>query len=58
MLAKAYAGAEAARLAPLDYTALIWAVLIGLLVFAEMPSPHVWIGAVLIVGSAWLVARR
>lgn len=58
LLAKAYAGAEAVRLAPLDYTALIWAVLIGFLVFAEVPSAHAWIGAVLIVGSAWIVARR
>lgn len=58
LLAKAYAGAEAARLAPLDYTALIWAALIGLFVFAEIPGLHVWAGAVLIVGSTWLVARR
>lgn len=58
MLARAYAGAEAARLASLDYTALIWAVLFGLIAFGEVPGPFAWAGAVLIVGSAWLVARR
>ena len=58
LLARAYAGAEAARLAPLDYTALIWAVLFGLFVFGEMPGLFAWAGAALILGSAWLVARR
>lgn len=58
MLARAYAAAEAARLASLDYTALIWALLLGFAVFGEAPSVFAWVGAVLIVGSAWLVARR
>lgn len=58
LLARAYARAEATRLAPLDYTALIWAVLIGYLAFAETPSPVVGLGAALILASAWLVGRR
>lgn len=58
VLARAYAGAEATRLAPLDYTALVWAVLFGLVAFGEVPGPAVGAGAVLILGSAWLVARR
>ncbi|TDR89692.1 DMT family transporter [Enterovirga rhinocerotis] len=58
LLARAYAAAEAARLAALDYTALIWAVLFGLVVFGEVPTLWAWCGAILIVGSAWTIARR
>ena len=58
LLARAYAGAEAARLASLEYTALIWAVLFGLLAFGEVPAPSVFAGGALILGSAWLAARR
>ena len=58
LLARAYAGAEAARLASLEYTALIWAVLFGLLAFGEVPTLFVLAGGALILGSAWLAARR
>lgn len=58
VLARAYAAAEAARLAPLEYTALIWAVLLGFLAFGEAPGGFAWAGGALILGSAWLVARR
>lgn len=58
LLARAYARAEATRLAPLDYTALIWALLIGFFVFAEVPTLEAMLGAALIVGAAWLVSRR
>lgn len=57
-LARAYARAEANQLAPLDYTALIWALAIGYFVFAEVPSLEAGFGAVLIIGSAWLASRR
>ncbi|MEQ1931836.1 MAG: DMT family transporter [Parvularculaceae bacterium] len=50
-LARAYAGAEAQRLAPLEYTALIWAAAIGLLFFGEVPRWQVWAGAAIIIGA-------
>lgn len=58
VLARAYATAEATRLAPLEYTALIWAILFGYFAFGEMPGLHALAGAALIVGSAWLAVRR
>lgn len=58
VLARAYAAAEAARLAALEYTALIWAVLFGFLAFGEVPGGFAWAGGALILGSAWIVARR
>ncbi len=47
----AYAKAEAQMLAPLEYTALIWAALVGYVFFAEVPRPQVWVGAVVIIGA-------
>jgi drug/metabolite transporter (DMT)-like permease len=61
LLAKAYAGAEAQRLAPLEFTGLPWAALIGWVFFAEVPRPAVWAGAAIIVAAclaaAWLDRR-
>ena len=39
---------EASFLAPLQYTALIWATLFGYLVFADFPTPTLWLGAAII----------
>ena len=58
LLARAYAGAEASRLAPLDYTALIWAGGIGFIVYSEVPAPSAIFGAVLILAGAWAGSRR
>ncbi|WP_046866402.1 DMT family transporter [Microvirga massiliensis] len=58
LMAVAFARAEAARLAPLEYTALIWAALIGYVVFDEVPTFATAIGAVLIIGAAAMASRR
>jgi drug/metabolite transporter (DMT)-like permease len=58
LMATAYAKAEAARLAPLEYTALIWAVLIGYGVFSEIPTLATMGGGLLIVAAAMLTSRR
>ena len=58
LLARAFAKAEAARLAPLEYTALIWAALIGYASFGEVPTLATFAGAVLIIGAALMASRR
>lgn len=58
LMATAYAKAEAARLAPLEYTALIWAAAIGYGVFSEIPTWATLGGGVLIVLAALLTSRR
>ena len=58
LLARAYAGAEATRLAPFDYTALIWAVLFGFFLFGEIPTVWALGGAALIAAGAALGSRR
>lgn len=56
MLTRAYARAEAQVLAPLEYTALAWAALLGWLFFGELPRLQVWLGAMIIVGACLYVA--
>jgi len=42
---------EASLLAPLQYTSLIWAALFGYLVFKDVPSLTLWVGAAVIITS-------
>lgn len=58
LLSWAYARAEAQYLAPVEYTAFIWAVLFGVLVFAEPVRPLTVVGAAMIVAACIFAARR
>lgn len=58
VLSRAYARAEAARLAVMEYTAMIWAVAIGYVFFAEVPTPATLAGAGLILCGALIASRR
>lgn len=51
LLINAYARAEAQRLAPLEFTALIWASLSGYFLFHEAPRAQVYLGAALIIAA-------
>jgi S-adenosylmethionine uptake transporter len=57
LLAWAYRRAEAHRLAPVEYTALIWAALFGFLIFNEEVGLSTLAGAGLIVAGCVLAAR-
>lgn len=57
-LARAYVHAEAQVLAPLEYTALIWAALIGFFFFGEVPRVQVWIGGAVIVAACLWGAQK
>ncbi|NTS63696.1 DMT family transporter [Sphingomonas sp. HHU CXW] len=43
---------------PMDYTALLWATLLGWLVFDRLPAPATWAGAPVIVGSGLCIVWR
>ena len=43
---------------PMDYTALLWATLLGWLVFDRLPAPATWIGAPVIVASGLYIVWR
>jgi S-adenosylmethionine uptake transporter len=58
LLSWAYARAEAQYLAPVEYTAFIWAVLFGVLIFAEPVRPLTIVGAAMIVAACLFAARR
>ncbi len=58
LLSWAYARAEAQYLAPVEYSAFIWAVLLGLLVFAEPVRPLTIVGALMIVAACLYAARK
>lgn len=56
LMTLAYARAPAQRLAPLEYTALIWSGIFGSVFFAEYPGWQTWVGAVVIIAACLIVA--
>jgi drug/metabolite transporter (DMT)-like permease len=57
-LAQAFREAEASAILPVDFTRLLWATLVGFILFAEVPGLWTWIGGGLIVAAATYVALR
>lgn len=57
LFAWAYARAEAQKLAPLEYSALVWAALFGFIVFGEEVTWSTLVGAALIIAGCLLAAR-
>ncbi len=57
LLSWAYARAEASYLAPVEFTAFIWASLWGWVAFNEHVGLLTLLGAGLIVGGCWIAAR-
>lgn len=58
MVLRAYRLGEASYLAPISYTRLIFAGLLGILFFAEYPDTATWTGATIIIVAAFYTARR
>ena len=57
-LSEACKEADVTAILPLDYTKLIWASVLGYLVFSEMPDLWTWVGGSLIFGSSLYIAYR
>jgi len=57
-LTRAYALAPVAVIAPFDYTAMIWAVLVGLTVFGDVPQLPVVAGAALVIAGGIYIIHR
>ena len=57
-LVHAYRIADVGLVEPLVFFRLVWAALLGFLVFAELPDAGVWIGGLLIVAATTHLARR
>jgi drug/metabolite transporter (DMT)-like permease len=57
-LTHAFRFGEASQIAPLEYAALLWVVLIDLAVWHTLPDRMTWLGATIIVASGLYLIRR
>ena len=57
-LTQAFRAAEITALQPVQFLQLVWATILGLVVFDEQPDFWTWVGAAIIVGSATYIAHR
>jgi drug/metabolite transporter (DMT)-like permease len=55
---RAFRFGEASMLAPIEFTALIWATLFGFWFWGDLPTVFVLIGAALIIGANLYIAHR
>jgi drug/metabolite transporter (DMT)-like permease len=54
----AYRNAPASVVAPFSYSSLIWATLLGYLIWSDFPANNVWAGAALIIASGLYIFWR
>lgn len=57
-ISDAFRHGQAATVAPFEYSALAWAVLIDWLIWSQLPDGYTMLGAAIIVGSGLYVLRR
>ena len=50
--------APVALVMPMDYTSLLWATLLGSWLFAQMPMPGTWVGALVVIASGLVIVWR
>ena len=58
LLTESYRFASASLLAPFDYTAMLWAFLLGYFFFDELPTIFVFIGAAIVAAAGLFVIWR
>lgn len=58
LLAQALKEAEATAVLPVDFTRLIWASLLGFMLFGQIPELWTWIGGTIIFASTTYIAFR
>ena len=54
----AFDRAEASFLAPYNYTKLLWVTVLGYIIFGDIPSLEMWLGAFIIVSAGFYVFSR
>ncbi|MGA7269058.1 MAG: EamA/RhaT family transporter, partial [Aestuariivirga sp.] len=58
LFVNAYKYGEANFVAPFEYSAMIWAVFFGLVLFNDFPDALTWTGAAIVVASGLLMVWR
>ena len=57
-LTESYRFATASVIAPFDYSAMLWALMLGYWMFGELPSALVYVGATIVAGAGLFVIWR
>jgi drug/metabolite transporter (DMT)-like permease len=57
-LIKAFEIAPVSLLAPFDYATLIWATLLGFIIFGDLPDTWTIMGAIIIISSGLYLIKR
>ena len=57
-ITRAFQRAPVSVVAPFEYSALVWATLLGFVVFGEFPGAYVWLGVAIIVAAGLYSAHR
>lgn len=58
LMTQSYKFADASLIAPFDYTSMIWALLIGWMLFGQLPSNAVILGGAVVAGAGLFVIWR
>jgi drug/metabolite transporter (DMT)-like permease len=58
LITQGYRYAPAAVIAPFDYSVLLWGVLLGWVLWQDIPAPNVWGGSALLVASGLYILHR
>ena len=58
MMTQAFRLAQASVVAPLDYTAMLWATLLGWSIWRELPDAMTFVGAAIIIASGVIIILR
>ena len=58
LLTEALRNAPIGVVAPFDYTQLVWAAILGLVLWGELPHPLTLVGAVIVAGSGVYILHR
>jgi S-adenosylmethionine uptake transporter len=58
LIIAAYKSADAAIVAPMQYSQLLWAAVFGYFIFAEFPDLWTWVGAAIIIASGLYIVLR
>lgn len=58
LIVQGYRFAPASVIAPFDYSALLWAILLGWLIWGDLPGPEVWVGASILISSGLYILHR
>jgi drug/metabolite transporter (DMT)-like permease len=58
LLTESYRSAPASLVAPFDYTSMLWALVLGYVVFNELPTALVFLGAAIIAAAGLFVIWR